>query len=44
MGTEDVELFFDRKRFEITYLEKVTRTYSGMKEMFEFLVFEVRKL
>lgn len=43
MDTKDVEKYFDKKRFEITYMEKVSKTYSHMEESFEFLVFEAKK-
>ncbi len=44
MGPEDVERFFDKERFQISYMEKTSRTYGHMGERFEFLVFEVIKL
>jgi hypothetical protein len=44
MGSEDVERFFDKERFQVSYMEKTSRTYGRMRERFEFLVFEVIKL
>lgn len=44
MDVKDVEKYFDKERFAISYMEKVSRTYSHMRESFEFLVFEVTKL
>ena len=35
--------FFDKERFEILYMEKVSRTYGMGKEQFGFLVFEAAK-
>ena len=43
MDGEDVKKFFNRERFEITDMEKVSRTYGMGKEQFEFIVFEVVK-
>ena len=43
MDGEDVKKFFDRERFEITYMEKVSRTYGMGTEQFAFIVFEVVK-
>ena len=44
MGEEDVEKFFDKKRFKVGYIEKVSRTYNHFGERFEFIVFEATKL
>lgn len=43
MDAEDVRKYFDKGRFEVRYMEKVSRTYSHMGESFEFLVFEAEK-
>ena len=43
MDEEDVARFFDKERFEILYMEKVSRTYGMGKEQFGFLVFEAAK-
>ena len=43
MNMEDIEKFFDKKRFDVRYMEKVSRTYRTMEETFEFLVFEAVK-
>ena len=43
MNAEDIETFFDKKRFDVRYIEKVSRTYRTMEETFEFLVFEAVK-
>lgn len=44
MNIEDVESFFPKEKFEIHYIEKVSRTYGMCKERFEFIVFEAVKL
>ena len=43
MKEEDVEVFFDKERFIINYMEKISRTYDHFREQFEFLVFEAIK-
>lgn len=44
MDIEDIERFFDKKRWEVNYIEKVVRTYNFMQEKFEFIIFELTKL
>ena len=44
MGAEEVDKYWDKEHFKVTYLERLSRTYNGMKEVFDFLVFEVEKI
>lgn len=43
MEEGDVRQFFDTDRFEIHYMEKISKTYNGMTENFDFLVYEAMK-
>lgn len=44
MGVEDIDKYWDKKYFKVTYCEKLSRTYNGMNEVFDFFVFEVEKI
>jgi Methylase involved in ubiquinone/menaquinone biosynthesis len=44
MGLEDVKSFFAKDKFELNYIEKISRTYNSMYEKFDFIVFEATKI
>lgn len=44
MDLEDVKRFFTKDKFELNYIEKISRTYNFMNEKFDFIVFEAIKV